>query len=144
MTTDILRSMTWEDIRDITTAVYEVPIGKATTAEQYFKNILRHLRDRKNALPPIEERYPGILACAELACGRELTESRDKGSTVIRCFVAYKLHREGYYYSEIGKMMHRDHSSITNLAYRMRDMLSLPNAYKREVEMYREFERLCK
>ena len=142
MTQGVLLVMTWEDIRDITSAVYEVPPTKATTAEQYFKNILKHLRESKNVLPPIEERYPGILACAELVCGQKLAKSRDRGNTVIRCFVAHKLRREGYSYSEIGKMMHRDHSSITNLVHRMSDMLSLPNAYKREVEMYKRFEEM--
>jgi hypothetical protein len=40
--------------------------------------------------------------------------------------------------------MKRDHSTITHLANRMRDMLSLPNAYKWEVQQYKRFEELLK
>ena len=58
MTQKILRWMTWEDVRDITSAVHKIPPGKATTAEQYFRSVLQHLRQEKNVLPPIEERFP--------------------------------------------------------------------------------------
>lgn len=140
----ILRWMTWEDIRDITTAVHEMPQGKATTAEEYYRAILRHLRQEKNVLPPVDERYPGVLACAEITCGSPLTDTRDAGNTLIRSFVAYRLHGEGFSFSEIGRMMRRDHSTVAHLVYRMRDMLSLPNAYKQEVRLYEEFDGLCK
>ena len=41
-------------------------------------------------------------------------------------------------------MLHRNHSTITLLTNRMRNMLSVPNAYKQEVRLYEEFEGLCK
>ena len=71
-----------------------------------------------------------------------LTDSRERENTLIRCIVAYKLREEGYSYADIGKMMKRDHSTITHLANRMRDMLSLPNAYKWEVQQFKRFEEL--
>jgi hypothetical protein len=52
------------------------------------------------------------------------------------------LHREGYSYTEIRRVMMRDHSTITHLDHRMMDMLSLPNAYKGEVQQYKRFEEM--
>ena len=144
MTQKILRWMTWEDIRDITTAVYETPPGNATNAEQYFRNILNHLRDEKNMLRPIDERFPSVLKAAEQSTSWMLTDTRERENFLIRCFVSYKLHNEGYSYSEIGKMMRRDHSTVTHLVYRMRDMLSVPGAYKWELQQFKRFEELCK
>ncbi len=144
MKPSLLRNMTWEDIREITLATLSAMDKGCPLVPDCYKDILRILRGKNGVPPPIEETYPHILACAESACGRKLEESRDKENTLIRCFVAYKLHNSGYSYSEIGKVMHRDHSTITHLANRMRDMLSLPNAYKLEVQQFKRFEEIVK
>lgn len=150
MKPSILRNITWEEVKEvvnladaiITPTSREFPVCWANE-EDYYKEILRRLRGQNNVPPPIEERFPGVLACAEIACGQALTDSRERENTQIRQFVAYRLHNEGYSYSEIGKMLKRDHSTVTNLVHRMRDMLSLPNAYKWEVQQYKRFEELC-
>lgn len=142
----LLKQMTWKDIKEISDIVDSliVPFDDETRGEEevFFAECLRRLRDENGVPPPIEESYPHILSCAEAACGRKLEESREKENTLIRCFVAYKLHNSGYSYSEIGKVMKRDHSTITHLAHRMRDMLSLPGAYKWEVQQFRRFEEM--
>ena len=141
MRASFLRNMTWEDIREIFT-VFEQTAGDDTTSDKYYKSVIRILRGKNGIPPPIEEVYPFILSCAELVCGRQLTDTREMENSLIRCFVAYKLHNNGYSYSEIGKMLKRDHSTITHLSNRMRDMLSLPNAYKWEVQQYKRFDEL--
>lgn len=139
MRKSLLKQMTQYDVQEILDAGellwndYKEP-----TAE----NILRYLRDENDVPPPIEERYPGVLACAEIVCGNKLTDTRERENILIRSFVAYKLHEEGYSYSEIGKMLKRDHSTVTNLVHRVRDMISIPYAYKEEVAKYKEFEKL--
>lgn len=154
MKPSILRNLTWEDILEIvieTEAVFddEVQEGRNPnetfqSPETYYKEVLRRLRGQNDVPPPIEERYPTVLQAAEQATSWMLTDSRERENTLIRQFVAYKLHGEGYSYTEIGKIMHRDHSTITHLAYRMRDMLSLPNAYKWEVQQFKRFEEILK
>lgn len=149
MRKSLLKQMTWEDVKEIvnladaiiTPTSREFPVCWANE-EDYYKDILHKLRNENDVPPPIEERYPGVLACAEIACGQALTDSRERENTQIRQFVAYRLHNEGYSYSEIGKMLKRDHSTVTNLVHRTRDMLSLPNAYKWEVQQYKRFEEL--
>lgn len=133
MRKSLLKQMTSEDVQEILDAGVQ---------EQNAESILRYLRNENNVPPPIEERYPGVLACAEQVCGNKLTDSRERENILIRSFVAYKLHEEGYSYSEIGKMLKRDHSTVTNLVHRVRDMLSIPYAYKEEVAKYKEFEKL--
>ena len=139
MNKSILRNMTWEDVREIRTTN---PGGVFASDEQFHKAVLASLRDKHRVLSPIEERFPGVLACAEIACGQALTDSRERENTQIRQFVAYRLHNEGYSYSEIGKMLKRDHSTVTNLVHRMRDMLSLPMVYRQEVQQFKRFDEM--
>ena len=149
MKPSVLRNLTWEEVKEvvnmadaiITPTSREFPVCLANE-EDYYKEILRKLRGQNGVPPPIEERYPLVLRAAEQATSWMLTDSRERENTLIRQFVAYKMHGDGYSYSEIGKMMKRDHSTITNLVHRMRDMLSLPNAYKWEVQQYKRFEEM--
>lgn len=139
MNKSILRNMTWEDVREIRTTN---PGGVFATDEQFHKAVLAFLRNKHRVLSPIEERFPVVLIAAEQATSRWLSASRERENTIIRQFVAYRLHNEGYSYSEIGNVMNRDHSTITHLAHRMRDMLSLPVMYKVEVQQFKRFEEL--
>ena len=148
----LLKQMTWEDIQEIWWQTDQVLRSIPEEPERWpewafntstrFGQALRVLRGENGVPPPIEERYPGVLACAEIACGQALTDSRERETTLIRQFVAYRLHNEGYSFSEIGKMLKRDHSTIAHLCYRMRDMLSVPGAYKLEVQQFKRFEEM--
>lgn len=152
MNKSILRNMTWEDVLEIvcaTEAVFddEVQEGRNPndtfqSPQTYYTEVLRRLRGQNGVPPPIEETFPKVLQAAEQATSWMLTDSRERENTLIRSFVAYKLHEIGYSYSEIGKMLKRDHSTITNLVHRVRDMLSLPNAYKWEVQQFKRFEEM--
>jgi hypothetical protein len=152
MRRDLLKQMTWEDVVEIvneTESLFDGEVEKGynpnvvfTSPEAYYNEVLRRLREKYGIPPPVEERYPTVLKAAEQATSWMLTDSRERENTLIRSFVAYKLREEGYSYADIGKMMKRDHSTITHLANRMRDMLSLPNAYKWEVQQYKRFEEM--
>ena len=151
MKPSILRNITWEEVKEvvnladaiITPTSREFPVCLANE-EDYYTEVLRRLRGKNGVPPPIEERFPGVLACAEIACGQPLTDTRERENTQIRQFVAYRLHNEGYSYSEIGKMLKRDHSTVTNLVHRMMDMLSLPVMYRQEVQQFKRFEEILK
>ena len=150
MRTDILKWLTWEDLVEIvreSDAVFDDeiyahrnPDETYPTAEAYYREVLRRLRMRYGSLPPINEVYPSVLEMAEEAAGWRLTDGRCRENTLIHCLVTYKLHNDGYSYGEIGKMMNRDHSTITHYYLKMRDMLSVPYAYRWEIEVYKRFE----
>lgn len=151
MKPSVLRNLTWEEVKEvvnmadaiITPTSREFPVCWANE-EDYYKEILRKLRGQNGVPPPIEERYPVVLQAAEQATSWMLTDSRERENTLIRQFVAYKMHGDGYSFSEIGKILKRDHSTIAHLCYRMRDMLSVPGAYKWEVQQFKRFEELLK
>ena len=106
------------------------------------ENVLRRLLENNQCPPSIGARFPAVMSAAEQASGRRLSNARSKENTTLRAFIAYQLRSEGYSYSDIGRMLRRDHSTVMHLCGVMRDMLSVPTAYRSEMEMYREFERL--
>ena len=152
MRRDLLKQLSWEDVQEIWWQTNQVLRSIPEEPERWpewafntstrFGQALRVLRGENGVPPPIEETYPKVLQAAEQATSWMLTDSRERENTLIRQFVAYRLHNEGYSYSEIGKMLKRDHSTVTNLVHRVRDMLSIPYAYKTEVAKYKEFEEL--
>ena len=144
MNKSILRNLTWEDVKEIVNTALNTPFYAPTPEDECYKEVLRILRGKNGVPPPIEERYPAVLRAAEQATSWMLTDSRERENSLIRSFVAYKLHGDGYSFSEIGKMLKRDHSTIAHLVYRMRDMLSVPGAYKWELQQFKRFEELCK
>lgn len=150
MRKDVLRWLTWEDLAEIVVESKSVFNDEEEqqneifdTTESHYREVLRRLRVKYNCRPPIIEVYPPILSAAELATGWKLTTDRCMQNTIIRCFVTYKLHNDGYSYGEISKMMRRDHSTITHYYIKMRDMLSVPFAYKPEMAAYKRFQELC-
>lgn len=114
-----------------------------TDAEAIGREVLRRLRERYAVRPPVTERHDAVLYAAIQATGRQLTATRNPADTLIRAMVAHRLRKEGYSNSEIGRAMGRDHSSVTHLDKKMRDMLSVPGAYKDEMRIYEKFESLC-
>jgi len=149
MKKELLQKMTYQDIIELVEAVEAVfddeiyagrnPNEMFPTPEAYYTEVLRRLRKENDCPPPLSERYPIVLDAAEKATGRKLTNGRTSDDTIIRAFVSYKLHGEGYSYPQIGSFMRRDHATINLLSFKMRDMFSVPNAYKDEIAMYNTF-----
>ena len=146
----ILTLLTWDEAQEIYIAVSGTlseldnhPDGEfpkwSSSTEDAYKEVLRRLRERYGVTAPIAERYGEVLAAAEEAVGVKLNPGRDAVTTTVRSFVAYQLHKEGYSYTDIGRMMGRDHSSVIHLVERKENALSVPGAYKQETEMFRRF-----
>lgn len=148
MNPNILSLMTWEDLKEISDKIEEV-YGERLFEdgfmmdEYFYREVLANLRKEHNCKPPSVERYDFLIHAAESATGWELTEERNAVNTIIRCFVAHRMRVEGYTFGEIAHLMNRDHSSIIYLVRKMVGMLSVPSSYKKELSMFREFNRLC-
>ena len=137
----LLELLTWSDIEEIIHAEEEVLCeanGKTfPTPESYFTEVLTKVRGEAEFKPPIGERYDIVLYAAQLAVGKQLCSGRAEDDVLIRVFTAYRLRKEGYSLGAIGKVMHRDHSTITHyIRNKMSDMLAVPRFYRRELEMY--------
>lgn len=94
------------------------------------------LEEAKKVVRNTEERYNVVLQAAEEATGWTLSGSRTTENSTIRTFISYHMHNEGFSYESIGRVMHRNHSTITHLVRKMEDMLSLPGVFQNELAMY--------
>lgn len=139
MRRELLKILTEEDIDEILET--EKSLWR-DTAVPTSGDVLRKLLDKYEYHPSIGERFSYVLSCAEKVVGKKLSRNRSKEDTTIRAFVSYALKREGYGYSEIGRLLERDHSTVIHLYNKVKDMLSVPNVYREEIEMLRTFELL--
>jgi len=152
MTKEILEQMTWEDVQEIwyTTeqTLQSVPLEPSEWPEwayntsTRFTEALNRIRKDNGVPPPTFDRYVILISAAERAAGFKMTDSREAVNPLIRSIVAYRLVKEGYHYSEIGKAMNRNHSTISHYVRKVENMLSVPLAYRREMAILNEFERL--
>ena len=133
MNAKILSLMTEDDVREI----YEVIEDFGSCSD-----VLPILRERYGCKPPSVERYEILLRAAEYATNWSLSAERTNENTLVRCFVSYQMRKEGYTFYEIAHLMKRDHSSIIYHVKRMTNILSVPKAYKKELAMWSEFERI--
>lgn len=58
-----------------------------------------------------------------------------------RAVVAFQLRSEGYTLEEIGRQLGKDHSSVSYLLHKVEWASSLPSAYKKEMQLLREFNK---
>ena len=155
MKQSVLTLLTWDEVREIfieaRSALRLIELKARNTGKMYvmdvdlrdyYKGILRSLREKYNRPSPIAERYAEVLPAAEEAVGVKLNPRRDTLTTTVRSFVAYQLHKEGYSYTDIARMMGLNHSSVIHLVERKENALSVPGAYKSETEMFNRFNEL--
>ena len=140
----LLEMLTWKDVEEIILAEEEVlKVGPYSypDPETYYKEVLNKVRGESEFKPPIGERYDVVLSAAQEAVGKKLCSGRATEDVLIRVFVAYRLRQEGYSFDTIGKVMHRDHSTVMHyVRKKMDDMLSLPDYYRNELDMY---DKMC-
>ena len=143
----LLELLTWRDIEEIIHAEEEVlrtsPGKTYSTPEDYFTEVLKMVRGDSEFRPPISERYGIVLWAAQLAVGKQFCSGRAEEDVLIRVFTAYRLRLEGYSLDAIGKVMHRDHSTIIHyVRKKMADMLSVPGVYRKELDMYNKMNEI--
>ena len=91
----------------------------------------------------IQERFQTLLGCATMLMGDGiLSDSRDSFCVFGRQMIAYKMHKEGFGWSDIGRQMGRPHSSAICLAKRMEEMLKYKVYYRNENALWEEFQKL--
>ena len=139
MRRELLKILTEKDIDEILET--EKSLWR-DTAIPTSGDVLKKLLDKYEYHTSIGERFSYVLSCAEKAVGKKLSRNRSKEDTLIRAFVTYALKSEGYGYSEIGRLLERDHSTVIHLYNKVKDMLSVPNVYREDIEMLRTFDLL--
>lgn len=93
----------------------------------------------------IQERFQMLLGCATMLMGDGiLSASRDLRCCLGRYMISYQMHKEGYGWSEIGKLMGRRHSSIISFAKRMEEFITYKVYYKNENALWEEFQNMIR
>lgn len=90
--------------------------------------------------PCAKERYKLLVRIAEDVWGYKLTRNKSYDDTRIRMFVSFRMKREGYPVSDIGKAMGRHHASIINQVRKMENVFDEPVFYAEEYAKYAMFE----
>ncbi len=87
----------------------------------------------------VEDRYNQLLEAAESTFGRKMQQGRENDDVMMRRFIAYKLREDGYTFSQISRVMGKNHSTIIHLIYQMEDYFALPKMYKEDIKRYLKF-----
>lgn len=107
------------------------------------KELIEYIRNslviEKYPVILIEDRYQQLLEAAESTFGRKMQKGRDIDDVMMRRFIAYKLREDGYTYSQISRVMGKNHSTIIHLIYQMEDYFELPKMYKEDIKKYLKF-----
>lgn len=107
------------------------------------KELIEYIRNslviEKYPVILIEDRYQQLLEAAESTFGRKMQKGRDIDDVMMRRFIAYKLREDGYTYSQISRVMGKNHSTIIHLIYQMEDYFELPKMYKEDIKKYFKF-----
>ena len=90
----------------------------------------------------LDERYLDAVEAAECAVGKKLENGRHREDNLIRFFVSYYLRSEGFTLHDIGRKMGKDHTSILHHCRVMESMMSVPMAYRQELDAYEKFKQI--
>ena len=80
------------------------------------------------------------LACEVMGLPRMDYFSREAQFAWARALVAWQMTLEGYKVVEIGRQMMKDHSSVSHMTKKMRDVFAVPSAYKDIIYIWNTFQ----
>lgn len=89
--------------------------------------------------PSAGDRYVDLVSAAERVIGTPLDDSRCRSSVMIRRFVAFRMHKEGYPYMDIASAMGIHHSTVIHHVHIMQDYFDMPLVFADELYSYMQF-----
>ena len=93
--------------------------------------------DRIEKLEGAAQRFATLLAIAESVTGlRNDPKRRDSQSVLLRTIIVWRMIDEGYSYTDIGRAMGKDHSTVSYFARMRKDAVSIPMAFREHLTMY--------
>lgn len=97
---------------------------------------------RSSLRPPIATRADALLDVAAQLIGEPSIPERSQKPIYVnaRAVVAYQLREEGYSLQEIGAQLHRNHSSVTHLLYKIEWAKAYPSVYFEILQLLKQFK----
>ena len=121
------------DVTEIMDSIKALPMGaKKDLAYKVIREI-----DRIEKLEGAAQRFATLLAIAESVTGlRNDPKRRDSQSVFLRTIIVWRMIDEGYSYTDIGRAMGKDHSTVSYFARMRKDAVSIPMACREHLTMY--------
>ena len=121
------------DVTEIMDAVHSLPMyEKKDLAYKVIREI-----DRIEKLEGATQRLATLLAIAESVTGlRNDPKRRDSQSVLLRTIIVWRMIDEGYSYTDIGRAMGKDHSTVSYFARMRKDAVAIPMAFREHLTMY--------
>lgn len=121
------------DVTEIMDSIKALPMGaKKDLAYKVIREI-----DRIEKLEGAAQRFATLLAIAESVTGlRNDPKRRDSQSVLLRTIIVWRMIDEGYSYTDIGRAMGKDHSTVSYFARMRKDAVSIPMAFREHLTMY--------
>lgn len=99
----------------------------------------RIMAQEPTGMPSAADRYIDLVSAAEHTVGASLDSSRCMTSVMIRRFVAYRMHKEGYRYMDIAAAMGIHHSTVIHHVHAMQDCFDMPLVFADDLNLYMRF-----
>jgi uncharacterized protein YerC len=121
------------DVTEIMDSIKALPMGaKKDLAYKVIREI-----DRIEKLEGAAQRFATLLAIAESVTGlRNDPKRRDSQSVLLRTIIVWRMIDEGYSYTDIGRAMGKDHSTVSYFARMRKDAVAIPMAFREHLTMY--------
>lgn len=121
------------DVTEIMDSIKALPMGaKKDLAYKVIREI-----DRIEKLEGAAHRFATLLAIAESVTGlRNDPKRRDSQSVLLRTIIVWRMIDEGYSYTDIGRAMGKDHSTVSYFARMRKDAVAIPMAFREHLTMY--------
>ena len=121
------------DVTEIMDSIKALPMGaKKDLAYKVIREI-----DRIEKLEGASQRLATLLAIAESVTGlRNDPKRRDSQSVLLRTIIVWRMIDEGYSYTDIGRAMGKDHSTVSYFARMRKDAVAIPMAFREHLTMY--------
>ena len=121
------------DVTEIMDSIKALPMGaKKDLAYKVIREI-----DRIEKLEGASQRLATLLAIAESVTGlRNDPKRRDSQSVLLRTIIVWRMIDEGYSYTDIGRAMGKDHSTVSYYARMRKDAVAIPMAFREHLTMY--------
>ena len=115
------------DVTEIMDSIKALPMGaKKDLAYKVIREI-----DRIEKLEGAAQRFATLLAIAESVTGlRNDPKRRDSQSVLLRTIIVWRMIDEGYSYTDIGRTMGKDHSTVSYYARMRKDAVAIPMAFR--------------
>jgi hypothetical protein len=121
------------DVTEIMDSIKSLPMfEKKDLAYKVIREI-----DRIEKMEGVTQRWDTVLFTAIRVTGLPyITGSRDAKTVLVREIAAWRMMDEGYYISDIGRAMGKDHSTVSYYARMRKDAVAIPMAFREHLTMY--------